>query len=873
MIKINDLTKVYKDEVRGYVEAISHINLTLPSKGLVFIVGKSGSGKSTLLNMIGTLDNITSGEIDVDGFSYSKFRAKKFQQFRSSYLGFIFQDFLLLDDLTVYENVDLALNISNKHDPEKIKDILKRVELEDMESRYPTELSGGQKQRVAIARTLVKDPKILLCDEPTGNLDVQTTKAVLNILKEESKTKLVLIVSHNMEDAERYGDRIIELQDGKVLSDVTKRSDYENTFEIAEDKISLPHHHDLTKANLDQINELTKKKKGQIIQKDNGFSDTATVDDELNEFKLESNHISVKNSHALSMMFNRKGKSFTIFTILITTILISLMFLFQSFLMFNPLSGLAEKEITSVIKSNVKPQKNSYRVSTKYDITEEEVKKFYENGYTGKIYDIYNYTFYTDGNGSDINYNLVIEQSQLFKYNCITLTKGVMKVDYDYLVEQFGKDGKLDLIFPKNSSYTSIDDCKGLIMPDYIVDCYYNNLSIDPITEKQSDQIFYMFRDKRVCAIINTGYKEKYRDIILKSNEAKRNKADKDKFFDQIFATKEGNEFINEVINKYAYCFITNDNIYENVIDKKKKAAFSKDFYVESPFTNELKYISNFEFGAYEGMHPTENRYLKDNEVVLSPNTYGSLFNAYVSGDAESGFKPFEFKLKRYNLNNMDQLADEITLKCVGVGLKNAFSSDAIKMLNRFNYNVQGLVFSDPTQDEAIRTTANELGLCPLCYDSYAYPLINSIILGFGGFIKLIAIVLLVFSIIYIIGYGVNMIKQSLYEIGVLKALGCKNFDISIIFFIKTLFTGLIISLLSILGIILFTRIGNNILIKSFEDFAMVKFNNVNIIYNNVKLAAFDVVLTLIVILISSFIPLFYLSKIKPIVILRDKKK
>lgn len=247
-------------------------------------------------------------------------------------------------------------------------------------------------------------------------------------------------------------------------------------------------------------------------------------------------------------------------------------------------------------------------------------------------------------------------------------------------------------------------------------------------------------------------------------------------------------------------------------------------------------------------------------------------FKTYlINGDLEHEFKPFEFKLKRYNMDNT-KLIDEVTLKCVGIYDSTYFSSNAIKEVNRFNYNVQEIEFDDPSQDNAIRSTCKQLGLCPYCYDSYAYPLINSIIIGFGGFIKLIAIILFVFSIMYIIGYGINNIKQNLYEIGVLKSLGCKNFDISIIFFIKTLFTGLLISILSILGIILFTKVGNNILVNSFENFATAKFNNVNIIYNNVNLATLDVVLTLIIILISSFIPLFYLSKIKPIVILRNNK-
>ena len=135
---------------------------------------------------------------------------------------------MLLDEFTVLENVSLALKLSGMEDEEYLHEIIKKVGLEDKTDKFPTELSGGQKQRVAIARSLVKKPKMLLCDEPTGNLDYKTSKQILDILKEESKTKLVIVVSHNTEDAENYADRIIELMDGKIVKDYTKNQDYNN---------------------------------------------------------------------------------------------------------------------------------------------------------------------------------------------------------------------------------------------------------------------------------------------------------------------------------------------------------------------------------------------------------------------------------------------------------------------------------------------------------------------------------------------------------------------------------------------------------------------------------------------------------------------
>ena len=179
MIKISNLTKVYRSKKRKSCRAIDDISLTLPDSGFIFVLGKSGSGKSTLLNLIGGLDNITSGKIEVDGNDLATFKEKDFCNYRNSHLGFIFQDYHLIDELTVYENIALSLNLIREKDGGRIKKALEKVELSGYEDRYPTELSGGERQRVAIARAIVKNPKIILADEPTGNLDTQTATSIV----------------------------------------------------------------------------------------------------------------------------------------------------------------------------------------------------------------------------------------------------------------------------------------------------------------------------------------------------------------------------------------------------------------------------------------------------------------------------------------------------------------------------------------------------------------------------------------------------------------------------------------------------------------------------------------------------------------------
>ena len=241
MIEIKNLTKIYKTKKRIECKALNNINLVLPEKGFVFIVGKSGSGKSTLLNMISGVDSFTSGEIIAAGNKFSKMSRKQFDKYLSSYIGFIFQDYRLIDGLTIKQNIELALDISGKK--EDVSSYLEKVDLAGYENKYPTELSGGEKQRVAIVRALIKNPQVVLADEPTGNLDFQSSKKILDLLKEISKTKLVVIVSHNLQDANNYSDRIIELSDGKVINDKSRKNNYNNNFEISNNTLYLPESH------------------------------------------------------------------------------------------------------------------------------------------------------------------------------------------------------------------------------------------------------------------------------------------------------------------------------------------------------------------------------------------------------------------------------------------------------------------------------------------------------------------------------------------------------------------------------------------------------------------------------------------------------
>lgn len=218
MLKIENISKIYQTQAKDNVTALQNIDLTFDKNSLTFIVGQSGSGKTTLLNLIGGLDSQTKGIIKIDDYILGD--NLTLETYRQNYIGFVFQDYNLLEHLTVFDNIALAISPCSKNEiQEKVLEVLEQVELVGYEKRKINELSGGQKQRVAIARALAKNSVFLLCDEPTGSLDSKTSKEIFNLLKKISLGKIVIVVSHNEELSKEYADRILKIEDGKIVED------------------------------------------------------------------------------------------------------------------------------------------------------------------------------------------------------------------------------------------------------------------------------------------------------------------------------------------------------------------------------------------------------------------------------------------------------------------------------------------------------------------------------------------------------------------------------------------------------------------------------------------------------------------------------
>ena len=232
ILKVENIEKYYGSR-SSLTKAIDNLSLEVEKGEFVAIMGASGSGKTTLLNVVSTIDRVTSGHIYIGGIDITKLKGNKLNKFRREELGFIFQDFNLLDTLTAYENIAIALSIQNvsaKEIDARIKKVAEELDIKSVLSKYPYQMSGGQKQRVASARAIITNPKLVLADEPTGALDSKSAKMLLekfNYLDELGAT--ILMVTHDAFTAS-YARRVVFIKDGKIFKEIHKGNDSRKEF-------------------------------------------------------------------------------------------------------------------------------------------------------------------------------------------------------------------------------------------------------------------------------------------------------------------------------------------------------------------------------------------------------------------------------------------------------------------------------------------------------------------------------------------------------------------------------------------------------------------------------------------------------------------
>ena len=394
MLETRELCKTYKPKKGVPVTAVDHVSLRFPEKGMVFLLGKSGSGKSTMLNLLGGLDQYDGGEIIIKGISSKDFSQQRFDSYRNTYVGFIFQEYNVLEEFSVGANIALALELQGKKaTDEELNRILNTVDLAGFGNRKPNELSGGQKQRVAIARALVKNPEIIMADEPTGALDSATGRQVLDTLKKLSAEKLVIIVSHDREYAEAYADRIIELADGKVIRDVeviqTAADSEEKQLRFRQTSIEIPADYHLTEEDRIRINEyLDKLRSGASIMLPSNAQRFADTDESKipvqdgSKFYLIKSKLPMGSAFKIGCSSLKHTRFRLVMTILLSVVAFTLFSLVDTFGSFDIINSSTDSIIDSGQnylsinrKAKAGTEKDPYYTTTGQHFTDEQIKQ------------------------------------------------------------------------------------------------------------------------------------------------------------------------------------------------------------------------------------------------------------------------------------------------------------------------------------------------------------------------------------------------------------------------------------------------------------------------------------------------------------------
>ena len=886
MIKIINLTKIFKSRNKRRCIALNNLSFTLPDKGFVFIIGKSGSGKSTLLNLLGGLDDATRGKIIADGNNIVNFSQRKFNMYRSSYAGFIFQDYHLLEELTVEENVSLFLDKNTNITKPMVIEKLRLVGLEEYANSFPSELSGGQQQRVAIARVLAKQPHVILCDEPTGNLDEKTSTSILELLKEISKNQLVIIVSHNYQDALNYGDRIIELSEGRIIRDVEKQKKYSNEFRFVDGKVVLPYRKALNSKEVKILmNAIENNEVKRIVQNGDGYKNTKSIkEDNESTFKMKYRKITKNNLTKLFRAFFRKNKSSSVVTVVVASLIMTFLSIIQSFLAFNGGESIrdnliAKNETAFVI------QKTKSSVSTGiYEIYDDEYMDLVSNGYQGNAYKLYNYNVRTNASFSS---SLLVQTTPTLKTNIgsffIRETYGTLACDKEYLLNKYGVN---DNLYYKAKSETFGENCDdgGVIITDYVADSMivynpgvytsYNDL-IGNIYSNNNINSTYA----KISAIIDTNYENKYCELRNAALEAINNK-NVDFNLEKMVSVEEYTAFVDDVTQYLGICYSFNPNFYESISSNDHKGFVSlKNFH----FVNDGK-IKKCSTGYYTyDYYNLNSKYAVENEdeLKISVTIYNALFGTSYVTDKNSqlyygNVEPHKITIQRYKDNDKTKellYSKELTVTAL-ISSPSAFvmSDKVMQELKRFDIIPYALYFDDLHSLDSVVSKVGEDTYLPISLDTTNVRTINRAVEVFEDLFLLFEYILFVLALVYIVNYGIRSITKHRYQIGIIKSLGGSALNISSIFSIKTIIVGFFICIVSYFGMVYLNGVANNILIESFESFIGRKIYNIDIIKVRYNIIVIDLILVMLITAISSLVPILVLRKIKPAYILKAKE-
>ena len=870
MIQVKNLSKTYVNGGQS-LTALKDVSFTLPDTGLVFIVGKSGSGKSTLINMLGGLDDITDGQVLINNFDLSKANTRQLDRFRNNYLGIVYQNYNLFENETIEENIKIGSTVTTKKTTDQeLETILKEVDLEKGKKELVMNLSGGQKQRVAIARALVKDAKLILADEPTGNLDAKTAKTIFKLFQKISKGRLIVIITHDFASALIYADRIIELSDGKIVSDrirnikdrlkTTKYLELETNQQVSDEELSL-------------INDRIKLNKVKVVRKDEHFVSTTESELSPSQQTYSSQPPKIRSIFKNGLKLLKRNKVSFIISALLMMLVIGLMSISSSFINFDGKATIADikekyQAKNLVIRKGYSQTNDSYRIDKDkhVEVTSEDEQKLIEKGYRGNRYTLYpqrgtiNFDAYAGKGISGIKYENFYAEA----------VSGLIACDEAYLNKVFGNVEVLA------GSIYGLEGTTKLIITDFVADSllffnekYKSPDPNDPYAKIVDDVGATMMS---FGAVIKTNYKEKYETFLDTVERIKREPQRASQLRKAVTGSELFTHFLTDANSYLNYTYTLDPNFQKTFGDTIASIYLWKCDYSTSEIGPKNRFSNSDQMVLC-------SKDLTGNEIKIDVSLYNEIYGTNLANNSDPAFVERDLWIHKNSeaYVNVDVLQESVKCRVVGLEKGKAKNHDILvsrEFLQNYSHwdmHPVGWVFDEVSQ----------------CYDLYdkltQYYFYNYVTCFKAVFetIDIIQIFSQVFEIMFwvflailtliIVMHNLRVIKREQYRFGVLKSLGYNNlyltvamlvlniFSIAEVFVISTLF-----SWLAGLGI-------NSILQYGFSSFfgstiyysiTMISFEFVSVFYYSL------IVLGLM--FVSSFVPLLAIRNIKPSKIIRN---
>ena len=876
MIDVKNLTKIYTSDGTE-VLALNSVSFHLPEKGLAFIVGKSGSGKSTLLNMLGALDDITSGDIVFEGKSLFGIRDHDANTYRNTYLGIVYQNYNLFENETVEENIKTGVGATFNDDvKEKIEYLLKEVELEGIRKRKVKKLSGGQKQRVAIARALAKEPKLLLADEPTGNLDSKTAKTIFELFKKISKDKLVVIVTHDLKSAHEYADRIIHIEDSVLVEDLIRNDKYVEEHDgkfiyvDSEEKIDQEEIEKINK-NLPfsrkKLKKVEKKFKKYIAEKQEGKEQQ-----KFEQSKTNYKHI----FRSVFKIIKNNRVSFLITTIL-SVILVSLVSLATVFINFNGKNAARDSARISGAQ-NIMIEKGYSQTDNPLDITktkpiritEKDDELIRKSGYKGKKYPVYSVNMPACTDGGSVTSANTFEHG-IFYSRC---GSGIALVDFDYLNNKF-KDYEV-----LAGSMYDMENSTSLIVTDYFADAilfnddrYQGDDESDPYANLINRRLYSRYT---IGAVINTNYKVKHAEMYGLQQKLEKGLIGGKEMSQLMVRSKEYRSFKDDVISRLNFGYTLNPNYFSDYPTDNDWTSLENTFFGESQTPSPYTFVKPRSYLAFAELNTLTGDNVKMNAIY-----YNALFGTNISDDTSPDFKPKTLYLYNYGYEQdiFDTPAHIVKIEIVGISNRTninlAFecAPEKFKELRQFSQFPYAYLFDDVGQAFTLyENLMPEYWFCRMYTFDPVFNMIRIInifeAIFIGAFAMFMFIVLMV-----IVLYSNRTVNKEKYRIGIYKSLGYSNTHLNLSFLFMNLFMIIVIFVGAAITSYGLSFLANWLLQDGFAvNTKNTLYYSLNIIPYKFVFVAIYSAITFGFLLISSLIPLLKIRKIKPNNIIREAK-